>query len=237
MNPISTTETTATKAVADVNWNLLFQIDQWYINQEVLTQHWQSLLISFGVVFICFIIFIIGQKMGINTQFWKGMKFSKYSIFNSPHFNLFWSIFYFPLAIGSWLIWINTEEKWSNSMTIYFAHLAVNALFSTSLWWSQDLSLALLNLLILLGVAMFTTNQFSFTLPFASLINTPYLFWLLYLFIDFCYVWWINEGKEAMAMVKGNAGGVIKKKTAAMPDELKEKLRTKVLNNKIKKNK
>ena len=101
-----------------------------------------------------------------------------------------------------------------------------------SLWWSQDLSLALLNILILLGVAMFTTNQFSFTLPFASLINTPYLFWLLYLFFDFCYFWWLNEGREAMAMVKGSNSGTVKKKTTVMPEDMKEKLREKISKNK-----
>jgi hypothetical protein len=91
--------------------------------------------------------------------------------------------------------------------------------------------LALLNILILLGVAMFTSNQFSFTLPFASIINTPYLFWLLYCLIDFSFFWWMNEGKEAMEMVKGGASKV-KKKTTAMSEDLKEKLREKVASQK-----
>jgi hypothetical protein len=87
--------------------------------------------------------------------------------------------------------------------------------------------LALLNILILLGVAMFTSNQFSSVLHFASIINTPYLFWLLYCFLDFCYFWWTNEGKEAMEMVKGGATKV-KKKTTLMSEDVKEKLREKV---------
>jgi hypothetical protein len=51
------------KVIKEVNWDLLFQPDQWYITPSVVQEHWQSLLISFLVVFISFIIFLVGQKI------------------------------------------------------------------------------------------------------------------------------------------------------------------------------
>lgn len=219
----------STQQVEGINWALLLDPSQWYITPALIQENYLSLLASFGAVFVAFIIFMFSRSQGINSKWWKEMKVGRIRISDRLVVQM-WAIFYIPLAISAWLIWIYSGKQWSRALTVYTSHLIVNVLFAVSLWWVQDLSLALLNLFTLIGVAMFTTTQFGAILQFTSIINTPYLFWLLIYTIYFCFFWYYNEGKEVLdvAALKGGKKKPLKKKTGYIPPEAKEKLKKKI---------
>lgn len=182
----------------EIDWELLFQPSEWYITPTIIAENSKSLLATIGFSLFCALVFFIARSKGIHKKgFWGEMRFSKFR-FPDSTLLLLWYLFYIPLAIGAWLIYIEQENKWSRALTIYILHMIVNVVFSISLWWIQDVSLALLNLLVLIGIAMFTTSQFGKVLYFASYINTPYLLFLLIYFLEFCYFWYLNEGQELM---------------------------------------
>src|SRR5690606_9014127 len=153
-------------------------------------ENYVSLGVSFGAIVLAFIIFVFSRSRGIDSTWWKGLKVPKYH-FSDRRVLQLWAIFYIPLWISSWLVWIHSGKQWTRALTVYSSHMIVNVLFAVSLWWVKDVSLALLNLFTLIGVAMFTTTQFGAVLQFASIINTPYLFWLLIYTLYFCYFWYV----------------------------------------------
>jgi tryptophan-rich sensory protein len=222
--------------VNNVNWNYLFEPSQWYITIEKLEQNYLSLIVSFLACFVAYAIFLFTKYKGTQSPKWTKLKIPKGFISDSLFVKL-WGLSYIPLAFSSWLIWLHFEGEWSRDLTVYSSHLAVNALFGISCWIVKDLSLALLNLIILIGVAMFTTTQFSNTLYFASFINTPYLVFLTLYTIQFCYFWYLNEGKEVLDMTQGKTGEKEKKKVSTIPNEIKKELRKKNLTERAKEEK
>lgn len=211
--------------VAQVNWDLFFQPDQWYLTPETVSNGFVPLAASFGAVLIPLITFFIFKGYGQGTKWWQDRKTASWSLSQS-NFTLGWILFYVPLALSSWIIWTQ-DNDWSRALTVYAIHLLVNALFPVSLWYFQDISLALLNLIILLGVAMYTTSQFASKVHFAYVVNIPYLFWLLYLLIEFSYFWYLNEGKDALD-VNQMKGGKKKKIVKGMPEAVKAEYRAKL---------
>jgi hypothetical protein len=53
----------SSKVIENVQWDLLFQPDQWYVTPSVVQEHWQSLLVSFLACFLCFLFFLVGQQI------------------------------------------------------------------------------------------------------------------------------------------------------------------------------
>src|SRR5579872_1381175 len=95
------------KVVEQVNWELLFQPSEWHIRPDVVMENYQTLLISFGLVLVTFLLFLFARSRGVNDDWWRKLKRSKYSI-SQTKFLLFWGLFYIPLALSSWLVWINS---------------------------------------------------------------------------------------------------------------------------------
>jgi tryptophan-rich sensory protein len=213
--------------IPQVNWDLLMQPSEWYIRPDVIMENSTPLLISLGVALLAFVLFLVARSRGVDDPWWRNMKRTKLA-FSPTNFILLWGFFYIPLAVSAWLIYIHSGNQWTRPLTVYAAHLCVNVLFAVSLWWVRDLSLALLNLVTLLGVAMFTSTQFSSILHFASVINIPYLFWLLYCLVDFGYFWYLNEGKDMLDV--NQLKGIVKKKKKAfgIPEQEKERIKEKI---------
>lgn len=216
----------------DVNWEYLFQPSEWYITPEVIAENCVSLAAALGAVAIAALVFLFARRQRIKSEWYSNLKVNNF-IFSDSTLLQLWLLMYIPLGISSWLIWIHGGKEWSRSLTVYSLHLLVNVLFAVSFWWVKDMSLALLNLITLIGVSMFTSTQFNSVLKFASFINTPYLFFLLIYFIQFAYNWYLNEGKEmldiAQSMRKGTVTGkVSKKRTSAIPADVKKKLQEKL---------
>jgi tryptophan-rich sensory protein len=210
-----------------INWKYLFEPSQWYITGEKLEKNYLSLIVSFSVCLFAFAIYLYTKNRGTKSKKWEKIKQSNIILSDSTITKL-WALSYIPLVISSWLIWVHFEGNWTRDMTVYSSHLAVNALFGISLYMIQDISLALLNLFVLIGVAMFTTAQFGNTLYFASFINTPYLIFLSVYALQFCHFWYLNEGDELLSMTQGKKADE-KKKVVGIPSDLKKKLKKKNL--------
>ncbi|KAL0486410.1 translocator protein [Acrasis kona] len=220
----------------DVNLENFFDVSSWYITHEVIAEHYLSLLAAFGGVALAVALFLFARSQGVKTKWYKDLKRPGYALKEKTVLKI-WFATYIPLAVASWLVFIHGGETWNRALTVYSLHLLVNVLFAVSLYWVQDLSLALLNLITLIGVAMFTVTQFNSVLKFAGYIQTPYLLWLLAYTIQFCHVWYLNEGKELMdvaKMSKGNAAATTgKKKKAFLPAHIKSDLQEKLKQQKL----
>lgn len=221
------------EVVAQVNWDFAFQPDQWYFTPETVSKDFLPLLISFAAVLVPLVTFFIFKGYGESSKWWKERKFASWSVSTST-FVLLWNIFYVPLALSSWIIYTQDYDLTSRTLITYGVLLVVSTVFPVSLWYFQDISLALLNMIILLGVAMYTTSTFATKVHFAYIINIPYLFWLLYLLIEYSYFWYLNEGKDALD-VNQIKGGKKKKIVKGMPESLKAEFREKLKDKKEKK--
>jgi benzodiazapine receptor len=216
----------------DVNWEYLFQPSEWYITPEVITENYVSLAVALGAVTVAALVFIFARRQGIKSDWYRKLKLNNF-IFSDSTLLQLWLLMYIPLGISSWLVWIHGGKEWSRSLTVYSLHLLVNVLFAVSFWWVKDMSLALLNLITLIGVSMFTSTQFNSILKFASFINTPYLFFLLIYLIQFAYNWYLNDGKEMLDIAQNMRRGAVstkdkKKRTSALPADVKKKLQEKL---------
>jgi benzodiazapine receptor len=221
----------------DVNWEYLFDPSSWYITPEVITENFLALAVSIAGVVLAAVIFYFARNQGIKSRWYRDLKQPRFALKEIQVLRI-WFAMYVPLAIASWLVFIHGGQTWNRALTVYALHMLVNVLFAVSLWWVQDLSLALLNLITLIGVAMFTVTQFNSVLKFAGYIQTPYLLWLLAYTIHFCYTWYLNEGKELMDVAKmaksgGAAAATGKKKKASLPASVKSDLQSKLKQQKL----
>lgn len=221
----------------DVSWEYLFQPSEWYVTPSVLAENYLSFAAAFGAVFLAALIFLFARNQGIKSDWYRKLK--RGGKLNIPEILTVqaWLALYIPLGLSSWLVYVHGGKEWNRALTVYALHMLVNVLFSVSFYWVKDLSLALLNLFTLIGVAMFTSTQFNGVLKFASYINTPYLLFLLAYAIQYSYFWYLNEGKELIdqvqSMRKGNASlttGQIKKqkKKTGLPANVKKQLQAKL---------
>ncbi len=205
-----------------VDWSYLFSPSDWYVNMEMIQDNFLALVASFAVVAVCSVLFVVIRKLGSNTEWYKSLRFANRLRLSDDQVTIIWILLYIPLAFSAWLIWVYGGEEWNRGLTIYSLHLIVNVLFAVSFWWVQDISLALLNLITLIGVAMFTTSQFNYTLKFASYINTPYLLFLFIYTVQFSYFWYLNEGKELMNITKQLQSGQSLTQVLSAPEKVND---------------
>jgi tryptophan-rich sensory protein len=221
---------------ADVNWEYLLDPSAWYITPEVIGENFLALLASIAGVVIAAAVFYFARSQGVKSKKYRELKQPKFGLKEGQVLKI-WFLMYVPLAIASWLVFVHGGQTWNRALTVYALHLLVNVLFAISLWWVQDLSLALLNLITLIGVAMFTVSQFNSVLKFAGYIQTPYLLWLLAYTIQFCYFWYLNEGKELMDVAKmaksGGASNQPQKKKSGISQKVKSELQEKLKQQKL----
>jgi benzodiazapine receptor len=220
----------------DVSWEYLFQPSEWYVTPSVIAENYLALAAAVGAILVAAAVFLYARNQGIKSDWYRKLKRGRFNLSDSTTLQA-WLVLYIPLALSSWLVWVYGGKEWNRALTVYSLHLLVNVLFAVSLWWVRDLSLALLNLITLIGVAMFTSTQFNSVLKFASFINTPYLLFLFFYTIQFAYFWYLNEGKELMdiaqMMKKGGSlstatSGKKGKKKSVLPKNIKQKLQQRV---------
>eukprot|EP01027_Heterolobosea_sp_BB2_P000620 GEZU01000897.1.p1 GENE.GEZU01000897.1~~GEZU01000897.1.p1 ORF type:complete len:161 (+),score=53.24 GEZU01000897.1:474-956(+) len=85
----------------------------------------------------------------------------------------------------------------------YAVQLFLNATYGVSLFYIRDLSLAFLTNMLLTPVVIYNVSAMGNVSTFASYIVTPYALFTLYLLVGIGYMWYLNEGKEAMAELTG----------------------------------
>ena len=142
-------------------------------------------------IMIYFLFYLIGRK------WYSSLKKSRMS-FSDSTTNLIWCLFFIPICYSGWRLFLETVDYKSKKMIIFYAHLAVNLIYTMSIWVIKNFSLGILILIILIGIAMYSNSILEEVDPFLSALNTPYLFFLLVFLVQFSAVFWLNEGKYAL---------------------------------------
>ena len=103
--------------------------------------------------------------------------------FNPPSwvFAPVWSTLYLLMAIAIWKIWINSFD--TRILKIYFIHLFFNSTWSIIFFGFHLISLALVNLIIILIFIIWLMLEYFKIDKISFFLMIPYLSWSIYAFI------------------------------------------------------
>ncbi|MCP4439005.1 MAG: tryptophan-rich sensory protein [Aureispira sp.] len=129
---------------------------------------------------------------------------SWYLTLNKPSFNppswLFgpvWTLLYISMGIAAYYFWNAAEEqnspwlKWG--LSIFFAQLVLNALWSVLFFGTQTLGLAFIEIIIMWVAILGTIIIFAKVLPWTGYILIPYLCWVSFASLLNGSIWWLNS--------------------------------------------
>ena len=103
--------------------------------------------------------------------------------FNPPSwvFAPVWTTLYLLMAIAIWKIWINSFD--TRILKIYFCHLFFNSTWSIIFFGFHLISLALVNLIIILIFIIWLMLEYFKIDKISFFLMIPYLSWSIYAFI------------------------------------------------------
>ena len=103
--------------------------------------------------------------------------------FNPPSwiFAPVWSMLYLLMAIAIWKIWKNSFD--TRILKIYFIHLFFNSTWSIVFFGFHLISLALVNLIIILSFIIFLMKEYLIRDKISFYLMIPYLAWSSYALI------------------------------------------------------
>lgn len=131
-----------------------------------------------------------------------------YAVLNKPFFSppnwIFapvWTILYILMGISFYLIWIKLGDKKyikkakfiKLSLVIFLIHLIFNASWSIVFFGMHDISLALINILIIWALIVVLMVKFYKIDKKASLLLTPYLIWVSFATVLNYSIWILNK--------------------------------------------
>eukprot|EP00761_Pharyngomonas_kirbyi_P011984 gb/GECH01012010.1/.p1 GENE.gb/GECH01012010.1/~~gb/GECH01012010.1/.p1 ORF type:complete len:236 (+),score=31.34 gb/GECH01012010.1/:1-708(+) len=114
-----------------------------------------------------------------------------------------WTFMYLPQAVAVWMVYVLEHNFYSWTMISYGTQLALNATTWASLFYFEDQSLALLNLMGDIVAGLFVTTYFGRVTQYASGLMAIYVLYLIYMMAVMGWIWYQNEGKEVMAEMQG----------------------------------
>ena len=101
-----------------------------------------------------------------------------------------WTTLYILMSVAIWLNWISNKDK--NSIKIYFVHIFFNGMWSVIFFGFHQISLALLNLLIILFFIIWLMRIYYSNNKFSFLLMIPYLLWSSYALILNASILYLN---------------------------------------------
>lgn len=112
-----------------------------------------------------------------------------------PIFGGAWSLLYPLMGLASWLVWAEGGfHKQGMPLTLYVLQLVLNLLWPMFFFGWKNLSLALVDILILDGVLAATINSFQQVNQVAANLLKPYLAWVLFATVLNFNLWLNNRG-------------------------------------------
>ncbi len=93
-----------------------------------------------------------------------------------------WTVLYVMMAVAAWLVWrrLPTGTGWSSALTLWSVQLVLNLVW-TPLFFAAGLhTLALVNIVLLLGVLVATALAFRRPSPVAAWLLVPYVAWVAF---------------------------------------------------------
>jgi tryptophan-rich sensory protein len=137
--------------------------------------------ISFTLFFI--ITYSASFIGGMSTIIFKEPWYSQLvkSNYNPPDwiFAPVWTTLYLMMTLAVWLFW-HTKERDMNTIYIYFIHILFNTTWSVVFFVFHNISLALLNLMILICLIIILIIRFKRVNYVSAYLMIPYLLWSCY---------------------------------------------------------
>ncbi len=137
--------------------------------------------ISFTLFFI--ITYSASFIGGMSTIIFKEPWYSQLvkSNYNPPDwiFAPVWTTLYLMMTLAVWLFW-HSKERDMNTIYIYFIHILFNTTWSVVFFVFHNISLALLNLMILICLIIILIIRFKCVNYVSAYLMIPYLLWSCY---------------------------------------------------------
>ena len=137
--------------------------------------------ISFTLFFI--ITYSASFIGGMSTIIFKEPWYSQLikSNYNPPDwiFAPVWTTLYLMMTLAVWFFW-HSKERDMNTIYIYFIHILFNTTWSVVFFVFHNISLALLNLMILICLIIILIIRFKRVNYVSAYLMIPYLLWSCY---------------------------------------------------------
>ena len=124
---------------------------------------------------------------------------SWYLTINRPSWNppswLFgpvWTLLYILMGIACFLIWKSDSAYKKQLLTLYFAQLVLNALWSPAFFGMQSPLMGLFVIIPLWGSILICILQFRKVSTLAAGLMVPYLLWVSFATALNAAIWWLN---------------------------------------------
>lgn len=124
---------------------------------------------------------------------------SWYQTINKPSFNppswIFgpmWTLLYVLMGIACYLIWKGEHPQKKELLTLYFAQLFLNALWSPAFFGMESPILGLLVIIPMWILILVCIIQFRKASKLASGLMVPYLLWVSFATVLNFSIWWLN---------------------------------------------
>ena len=119
-------------------------------------------------------------------------------VFNPPNwiFAPVWSLLYVMIGVAGGRVWNRIEfdkENVKSAFKLFFAQLALNALWSYLFFGLHNPLLALIEIILLLIMIFETYTKFKKIDKVASILLIPYLAWVSFATILNASIWWLNR--------------------------------------------
>ena len=135
-----------------------------------------------SLILIVLITFFSSAIGGVVTSIYKEPWYSQIiqPSFSPPAwvFGPVWTSLYILMSIAIWFNWITHKD--SKTIKIYFLHIFFNAIWSIIFFGFHQISLAFLNLLIILFFILWLMKIYYKTTKLSFLLMLPYLLWSTY---------------------------------------------------------
>lgn len=91
-----------------------------------------------------------------------------------------WTVLYVMMAVAAWLVWrqLPTGTGWSSALTLWSVQLVLNLAWTPLFFAAGLYTLALVDIVLLLGVLVATALAFRRTSSVAAWLLVPYVAWV-----------------------------------------------------------
>lgn len=107
-------------------------------------------------------------------------------------FGIIWPILYIIIAISFWKVWISKKKRKSIAYSFFFLQLFFNFAWTFCFFYFKNISLALVDIILLDIFLVFTIVNFTKISFFSGMILVPYAIWVFFAtYLNFGY-WILN---------------------------------------------
>jgi translocator protein len=113
---------------------------------------------------------------------------------NPPNwlFGPVWTTLFVLMGIAFGLVWNSTNEDKEKAMFLFYIQFGLNMLWSMLFFYFRSPGIALIEIVLMLGFILLTTNAFKKIDPRAAYLLFPYIAWVSFAtFLNFT-IWRLN---------------------------------------------